>query len=129
MADARIDETLLGNDALQVAVELAVVPANGLQLMTWSEPSSDTISSCTTVPSGTPTAEILMVTEVVALMVTSGVRNCPWGGCGTATPFTLTMVTVAGVPKVGNGGAIRGRIVTTPPVFPVNVLVVALIRM
>jgi hypothetical protein len=110
MADARIADTLLGNDALQVAAELAVVPARGLQLMIWPGPSSDTISSCTTVPNGTPTAEILMVTAAAVLIVTSGVRNCRCGGCGTVTAFTLTMVTAG----VGNGGAIRGRTVTTP---------------
>jgi hypothetical protein len=33
LAEARIRDTLVGNAALQVAVELAVVPESGLQLM------------------------------------------------------------------------------------------------
>lgn len=41
LAEARIRDTLVGNEALQVAVELANVPARGLQLMFWSGPSSD----------------------------------------------------------------------------------------
>jgi len=57
---------------------------------------------------------MLIVTAVVALMVTSGVWNCPNGGCATGTPLTFTIETLGVLEVVGSGGASNGRLIWMP---------------
>jgi hypothetical protein len=89
--------------AEHVAVELATVPANGVQAIDWSAPFSGVSASFTTVPIGMFDAAIATVTATALLIVTSGTKRSPVGFGGVAIPLTLVTRT-EGTPAGFSGG-------------------------
>lgn len=95
--------TPCGNVApVQLAVELASVPASGAQVTDESFPCSDVRCNVTTVPTGMFCAAMFTVTGLAVLTVKSGTSGLAVTSVGAAIPFTLSTFTEA--MPVGNGG-------------------------
>ena len=125
-ARAKVAVMANGKVAEQVDVELAIEPANAVQVIVWSTPVSEDRYNFTTVPIGTLEAAMLIDTDVFVLIIRSGTVKLPVGLAGTGTPLTLTSRTDGNV--VGNGVLNGAPNEAAPVTVPVNEFVVASIR-